>query len=67
MTPAFNAVGLLNYQTTVIPLPEWKGSAYFEFNAGAHNLRWTTNYIDGYTDQRTFTVNPTYGKQIESS
>lgn len=52
VAPAFDAVGLLNYQTTAYPLPQKKGSIYFEFNTGPHNLRWTTRYIDGYTDQR---------------
>jgi len=61
---AFDAVGLLNYQTTTVPLPQWKGNAYIEYSAGAHNLRFTTNYIDSYTDQRTLAVNPTLGKNI---
>jgi len=50
--PAFNAVGLLNYQTTAYPLPEWKGNAYLEGNFGDHSLRLQVNYLDGYTDQR---------------
>jgi iron complex outermembrane receptor protein len=62
---AFDAVGLLNYQTTTVPLPEWKANAFIEYSAGAHNLRFTTNYIDGYTDQRTLAVNPTLGKNID--
>lgn len=65
VTPEFSAVGLLNYQTVAIPLPEWKGNGFLEFNMGGHNLRWTTNYIDDYQDQRTFAVNPMYGKQID--
>ncbi|MFZ5669390.1 MAG: TonB-dependent receptor plug domain-containing protein [Pseudomonadota bacterium] len=62
----FDAVGLLNYQTTAYPLPQKKGNIFFEYNTGPHNLRWTVRYIDGYTDQRTapflatsyFTDNP---------
>ncbi len=50
--PAFDAVGLLNYQTTAYPLPQWKGNAYLEGVFGAHMLRVQVNYIDGYTDQR---------------
>lgn len=50
---AFNAVGLLNYQTTAYPLPQWKGSAFVEYTHGIHNLRATLHYIQGYTDQRT--------------
>ncbi|QDM39637.1 TonB-dependent receptor [Altererythrobacter sp. TH136] len=50
--PAFDAVGLLNYQTTAYPLPEWKGNAYLQGDFGDHSLRLQVNYIDGYTDQR---------------
>jgi iron complex outermembrane recepter protein len=50
--PAFDAVGLLNYQTTAYPLPEWKGNAYLQGEFGRHSLRAQVNYIDGYTDQR---------------
>jgi iron complex outermembrane receptor protein len=50
--PAFDGVGLLNYQTTAYPLPQWKGNAYLQAEFGAHELRLQANYIDGYTDQR---------------
>lgn len=50
--PGFDAVGLLNYQTTAYPLPEWKGNAYLQGEFGRHSLRAQVNYIDGYTDQR---------------
>jgi len=50
--PAFDAVGLLNYQTTAYPLPQWKGNAYLDGEFGIHSLRVQVNYIDGYTDQR---------------
>jgi iron complex outermembrane receptor protein len=65
VAPAFDAVGFLNYQTTTVPLPEWKGNAFIEYSAGRHNLRWTTNYIDGYTDQRALAPNPLLGKEID--
>lgn len=52
VAPAFDAVGLLNYQTTAYPLPQKKGNVYVEYNTGPHNLRLTVRYIDGYTDQR---------------
>ncbi|MBI5942050.1 MAG: TonB-dependent receptor [Caulobacterales bacterium] len=52
VAPAFDAVGLLNYQTTAYPLPQKKGNVYLEYNTGPHNLRLTVRYIDGYTDQR---------------
>lgn len=52
VAPAFDAVGLLNYQTTAYPLPQWKGSVYAEYTNGPHNLRMTVRYVDSYTDQR---------------
>ncbi len=52
VAPSFDAVGLLNYQTTAYPLPQKKGNIYAEYNSGPHNLRLTLRYIDGYTDQR---------------
>lgn len=80
VSPGFDAVGLLNYQTTAYPLPQKKGNLYFEWNGGAHNARWTIRYIDGYTDQRTAPFTGTYrgsdpagtaftvaaGKQVDS-
>ncbi|HVR92047.1 MAG TPA: TonB-dependent receptor [Novosphingobium sp.] len=50
--PAFDAVGLLNYQTSAYPLPRLKGSAYVEGDFGASSLRFQVNHIAGYTDQR---------------
>lgn len=50
--PAFDAVGLLNYQTTAYPLPEIKGNWYAQADYGIASLRLQFNYIDGYTDQR---------------
>jgi iron complex outermembrane receptor protein len=52
VAPSFDAVGLLNYQTTAYPLPQWKGSAYVEYTNGPHNARITVRHTDGYTDQR---------------
>ena len=54
---AYDAVGLLNYQKTTTPLPEWKGEVHVEWSNDIHNLRWTTRYIDSYTDQRTAPFN----------
>ena len=51
--PAFDGVGLLNFQTSAYPLPQWKGNAYLQGEIGPHSLRVQYNYIDGYTDQRT--------------
>lgn len=55
---AFDAVGKLNYQLTAYPLPQWRGSAYAEFQRGIHNVRWTINYVDSYVDQRTDVFTP---------
>ena len=59
--PAFDAVGLLNYQTTAYPLPQWKGNAYLQGEFGDHSLRLQVNYLDGYTDQRTSIFLPNTG------
>ncbi len=53
VSPAFDAAGTLNYQTTVVPIPKFKGDFYAEYTRGPHNLRVTAHYIDSYTDQRT--------------
>jgi iron complex outermembrane receptor protein len=50
--PAFDAAGLLNYQTTAYPLPQLKGQAWLQALIGDHSLRLQLNHVDGYTDQR---------------
>ena len=50
--PAFDAAGLLNYQTTAYPIPQWKGQAWLQGAIGDHHLRLQLNYVDSYTDQR---------------
>jgi iron complex outermembrane receptor protein len=50
--PGFDATGLLNYQLSATPLPEWKGQVYAEYSRGPHNFRVTGTYIDSYHDQR---------------
>ncbi|HYD25157.1 MAG TPA: TonB-dependent receptor [Croceibacterium sp.] len=50
--PAYDAAGLLNYQTTAYPLPRWKGQAWLQGRLGAHSLRLQLNHVDSYTDQR---------------
>ncbi len=50
--PAFDGVGLLNYQTTAYPLPRVKGNWYVQGDLGLASLRIQFNYLDGYTDQR---------------
>ena len=54
--PSFDAVGLLNYQTTAYPLPKLKGNIYLQGDLGIQSARFQVNYIDGYTDQRTAAI-----------
>jgi iron complex outermembrane receptor protein len=53
VSPAFNGVDKLNYQTQIYPIPRWKASVYAQYTLGPHNLRATLNYVDSYIDQRT--------------
>lgn len=53
VSPAFEGVNKLNYQTQIVPVPQWKASFYAEYTKGSHNARVTLKYIDGYVDQRT--------------
>jgi iron complex outermembrane receptor protein len=48
----FDGVGLLNYQSTLYPVPKWKGQAYLDLGAGPVDARLTVNYTDGLHDQR---------------
>jgi iron complex outermembrane recepter protein len=50
--PSYDGVGLLNYQTTLYPVPEWKGQAFIDFGAQWADARIQVNYIDGLRDQR---------------
>ena len=54
--PAFNAVGLLNFQTSAYPLPPLKGNLFLQGDLGIHQARFQVNYIDGYRDQRTAAI-----------
>lgn len=49
---AFDGVGLLNYQSTLYPVPKWKGQAYLDLGKGAIDTRVTVNYTGGLHDQR---------------
>jgi iron complex outermembrane receptor protein len=53
VSPAFDGVNHLNYQTQIYPIPQWKAQVYAEYNQGPHNVRATLNYVDSYIDQRT--------------
>ena len=50
--PAYDAAGLLNYQTTAYPLPQLKGQVWLQGALGDHSLRLQINHVDSYTDQR---------------
>jgi iron complex outermembrane receptor protein len=52
----YDGVGLLNYQTTLYPVPEWKGQAHLELGAGPFDARLTVTYVDGLYDQRADTT-----------
>jgi iron complex outermembrane receptor protein len=53
VSPAFDGVNKLNYQTQIVPVPQWKAQLFAEYSRDIHNLRLTLNYIDSYIDQRT--------------
>jgi iron complex outermembrane receptor protein len=53
VSPAFEGVNHLNYQTQIFPVPTWKAQVFAEYTNGPHNLRTTLNYVDSYIDQRT--------------
>lgn len=61
---AFDAAGLLNYQTTAYPIPRWKGQAWLQMAFNAHAVRLQMNHVGRYTDQRgadVFGPNPNLG------
>jgi iron complex outermembrane receptor protein len=70
VSPAFEGVNHLNYQTQIVPVPQWKAQAYAEYTRGPHNLRATLNYVDSYVDQRTSPYPPigvsSAGQKIEA-
>ena len=49
--------------------PQWKGSAFAEYNRGEHNVRWTVRYVDDMIDTRgataTFATNQN-GRKIDA-
>ena len=59
--PAFDAAGLLNYQTTAYPLPQAKGQAWLEALLGNHSLRLQVNRVGSYRDQRASLFTPDGG------
>jgi len=61
--PAFDAVGLLNFQTTAYPLPRLKGNLFLQGDLGIHRARFQVNYIDGYRDQRGAAI---FGPRFDS-
>jgi iron complex outermembrane receptor protein len=62
--PAFDAAGLLNYQTTAYPIPRWKGQAWLQGEFGPHLLRVQANHVGGYTDQRAIFAAMSAGQKI---
>jgi iron complex outermembrane receptor protein len=56
VSPAYEAAGFTNYDRLPGTIPRWRGQFYADYNHGPHNLRITTNYTDGATDNRGPTV-----------
>lgn len=52
VSPAYEAAGFANYDRLPGTIPDWRGQFYADYSRGPHNVRWTTNYIDGVTDNR---------------
>ena len=48
----FDGVGLLNYQSALYPVPEWKGQAFVDLGFGPVDIRFQGNYTGGLHDQR---------------
>ena len=49
---AFDGVGLLNYQSALYPVPEYKGQAFVDLGFGPIDMRLQGNYTGGLHDQR---------------
>ena len=49
---SFDGVGLLNYQSALYPVPEYKGQAFVDFGFGPIDMRFQGNYTGGLHDQR---------------
>lgn len=50
---AFEGVNHLNYQTQIVPVPQWKAQLSADYSVDAHNFRVQLNHVDSYVDQRT--------------
>ena len=59
--PAYDAAGLLNYQSTAYPLPQVKGQAWVQALIGGHSLRLQANHVGSYRDQRAELFTPNTG------
>jgi iron complex outermembrane receptor protein len=53
VSPAFDGAGFNNVNTGYTPLPELKGSLFFDWSRGNQNVRAIVRYIDSYTDTRS--------------
>ena len=50
---AYDGVGLLNYQSSLYPVPKYKGQAFVDFGIGPIDMRLQGNYTGGLKDQRS--------------
>jgi iron complex outermembrane recepter protein len=52
ISDAYDAVGFTNYDRLPGTIPRWRGNFFVNYNHGWHNVRISTNYTDGATDNR---------------
>ena len=52
VSTAYQAAGFTNYDRLPGTIPDWRGQFFADYTRGAHNLRWTINYIDSAKDNR---------------
>ncbi len=52
VSSAYEAAGFTNYDRLPGTIPDWRGQFFADYTRGAHNLRWTINYIDSAIDNR---------------
>ncbi|HXI86374.1 MAG TPA: TonB-dependent receptor [Parvularculaceae bacterium] len=61
---AFDASGKLNFQTTVYPVPKWKGLGFVSYGQSWFDARVNLSYTKGYDDQRAQTLTGPFAPQV---
>ncbi len=54
VAPADDRLGFLNFNSVTFAAPEWRANAFVNYNLDRHNVRLTTKYVSGITDERTY-------------